>query len=73
MPDSMAVASVRMASKLRSPGRPDLLFDLRPLLAADIADLEQRIDEEAQAEFGRQAPGAWYGARRSARYPRAPA
>ena len=31
---------------------------LRALVLVHIADLQQRIDEEAQADLGRQAPGA---------------
>ena len=38
--------------------RPHLAVDARPLLASQIAELEQRVDEQPQALLRRQAPGA---------------
>ena len=38
--------------------RPHLVIDTRPLLAAQIPELEQRVDEQPQALLGRQTPGA---------------
>ena len=38
--------------------RPHLAVDARALLAPQIAELEQRVDEQPQALLGRQAPGA---------------
>ena len=42
-------------------GGLDLRLDARALLRPDVADLQQRIDEEAQAELGRQPPRADMG------------
>ena len=39
-------------------GGGDLGVDACALVLLDIADLQQRIDEEAQADLGRQPPGA---------------
>ena len=39
-------------------GGGDLRVDACALVLLDIADLQQRIDEEAQADLGRQPPGA---------------
>src|SRR5262249_48567210 len=36
----------------------DPAFDLAAFLVADVADLEQPVDEEAQARMGRQSPRA---------------
>ena len=38
--------------------RPHLAVDARPLLAPEIAEFEQRVDEQSQALLRRQAPGA---------------
>ncbi len=52
-PDSSTEASVSTFSTVLS-GRGDLALDGDAIGLAEIADLHQRIDEEAQAEFGRQ-------------------
>ena len=42
-------------------GGPDLCLDALALVDGEIADLEERVDEEAQADLRRQAPGAGMG------------
>ncbi len=42
-------------------GGPNLAVDPRPFLPAEIAELQQRVDEEAQALLGRKPPGAGVG------------
>ncbi len=43
--------------RLRGAGRRDLRLDRLPVALGHIADLHQRVDEEAQAPLGRQPPG----------------
>ena len=38
--------------------RPHLAVDARPLLAPEVAEFEQRVDEQPETLLGRQAPGA---------------
>ena len=43
--------------RFRLAGRRDLRLDRLAVVLGEIADLHQRIDEEAQPHFGRQPPG----------------
>jgi hypothetical protein len=46
---------------LGAAGGLDLLVDALALLLGEVADLHERVDEEAQAQLGRQASGAGVG------------
>ena len=55
-PDSSCEASVSTFSTDCAGGR-DLRFDRAAVVLGEVADLHQRIDEEAQTQFGRQPAG----------------
>ena len=43
--------------RLGLPGARHLRFDIVPVVFGEVAHFHQRVDEEAQAELGRQPPG----------------
>ena len=57
-PDSICEASVStFSTDLPRAGAGHLRLDRAAVCLGEVADLHQRIDEEAQAQFGRQPPG----------------
>ena len=57
-PESAWLASASTLSTVRAGvAGLDLRLDLPALVGRQVADLEERVDEEAEAEFGRQPPG----------------
>ena len=66
-PDRSCVASASTPSTTAAARGFHLRLDRAALAVGQIADLQQRIDEEAKAEFGRQPSGARCAAHRRGR------